>query len=152
MGERHHGIEQPAVVVPGAVGFSIAEQAPLHGLVDRNKPRAGLDQTSSQEDSLTINIGAVTLAQRYGLAWEGDHSLYEPAFNVRLGTYYFAEMMEMFGHDPLLALAAYNMGPYRVRRLLRQGRDPRPEYVDKVFLHYDAFYDDFRAAGIGWGG
>ncbi len=92
------------------------------------------------------------IAARYGLPWKGDESLFEPAYNVRLGTYYFAEMMEMFG-EPELALAAYNMGPYRVRRLLKQGHhDLRPDFVDHVFGHYDALYDRFRRSETGWGG
>jgi soluble lytic murein transglycosylase-like protein len=92
------------------------------------------------------------IAMRYGLPWKGDESLFEPAYNVRLGTYYFAEMMEMFG-EPELALAAYNMGPYRVRRLLRQGRyGLHPAFVHRVFGHYDALFDRFRRSETGWGG
>ena len=64
--------------------------------------------------------------------------------NVEVGTRYLENMIEMFGGDIELALAAYNGGPGRVRRLLREtggtsfadiiSRLPKEtrEYVPKV--------------------
>ena len=78
---------------------------------------------------------AADVAARHGLPWAGDRSLLDAPFNVRIGTRYLAEMLAMFDSREL-ALAAYNMGPYRVRRWLRRGRTPRPAYVDKVLAHY----------------
>lgn len=41
----------------------------------------------------------------------------DPAYNVRLGTTYFSRVWKMFGGNTELALAGYNGGPYRLKRL-----------------------------------
>jgi len=91
------------------------------------------------------------IAKRYGLPWAGDGTLLEPVHNVRLGTYYLAELIDMFG-EAELALAAYNMGPYRVRRILRQGSTPSRRFVDRVYEHYEVLQERFGNAETGWGG
>ncbi len=44
--------------------------------------------------------------------------LFEPAFNLKIGSKYFAGLLERFGGDAELALAAYNAGPRRVDQWL----------------------------------
>jgi soluble lytic murein transglycosylase len=56
------------------------------------------------------------LARRLGLAWS-TAKLDEPQFNLRLGTVYFRQVLEMFDDNLDLALAGYNGGPYRIKRL-----------------------------------
>jgi soluble lytic murein transglycosylase len=46
--------------------------------------------------------------------------LSEPDYSVRLGTKYFAQVLEMFDGDVELALAGYNGGPYRMKRWWRE--------------------------------
>ena len=41
--------------------------------------------------------------------------LYDPAYNVRIGCAYFADLLKSFDAQPELALAAYNAGDSRVR-------------------------------------
>ncbi|HOF17531.1 MAG TPA: lytic transglycosylase domain-containing protein [Phycisphaerae bacterium] len=48
-------------------------------------------------------------------ATAGD--LFEPDYNLRIGTAYLRMMVDRFGGDLNLALAAYNLGPTKVRRL-----------------------------------
>jgi soluble lytic murein transglycosylase len=50
------------------------------------------------------------------------NKLYDPDTNVRLGVRYFSRLLEKFGGDPELALAAYNAGGDRVTEW--QGRYP----------------------------
>lgn len=47
----------------------------------------------------------------------------DPVMSIRFGTYYFNKMMSEFNSIPL-ALAAYNAGPVRVRRWLKNDPDP----------------------------
>lgn len=56
------------------------------------------------------------VARRLGLRWSTAR-LREPSFNVRLGTAYFRQVLSMFDGDLELALAGYNGGPYRIKRL-----------------------------------
>ncbi len=60
---------------------------------------------------------AASLARR--LEWK-NHDVDDPAFNIEAGTYYLAYLIKRF-NDVSLALAAYNAGPGRIGRLVRQG-------------------------------
>ncbi|MEM7482293.1 MAG: transglycosylase SLT domain-containing protein [Acidobacteriota bacterium] len=62
------------------------------------------------------------VAGRLGLRWSRSR-LADPAFNVQLGTAYFREVLAMFDGNVELALAGYNGGPYRIKRLWRQSPD-----------------------------
>lgn len=77
---------------------------------------------------------AADVARRHNIPWAGAKTLLDPAANVQIGACYLGEMLEMFP-DPALAIAAYNMGPYRVRRLVARGHHPRPAYLVSVLKH-----------------
>ena len=47
--------------------------------------------------------------------------LFDPETNIRLGTAYVRDQIAAFDGDLLLALAAYNAGPRRVRSWLARG-------------------------------
>jgi soluble lytic murein transglycosylase len=59
------------------------------------------------------------LAGKAGLDYTHE-KLSDPAFNVRLGTTYFSQVMDMFDHNVELSLAGYNGGPYRIKRLWKE--------------------------------
>jgi len=51
---------------------------------------------------------------------EGQGDLFDPEYNIKIGTTYLRMMADRFDGDAWLVLAAYNMGPTRVRRLVRE--------------------------------
>ncbi|HEX2253713.1 MAG TPA: transglycosylase SLT domain-containing protein [Thermoanaerobaculia bacterium] len=55
--------------------------------------------------------------------------LYDPSFSIRLGTTYLSRVLRMFDGNVELALAGYNGGPNRIRRLWRE-EGPDPELDD----------------------
>ena len=61
------------------------------------------------------------VAGRLGLPFSRER-LNDPAYNVRLGTTYLAQLMRMFDGTEELALAGYNGGPYRMKRLWREAQ------------------------------
>lgn len=92
------------------------------------------------------------IAQRLGLGYALSR-LDDPAYNVRLGTTYFGQLLGMFDGRTELALAGYNGGPYRMKRLWRQAGPgaemdlfleslPVPEsrdYVKRVLVFADSY-------------
>ncbi|HEX5678159.1 MAG TPA: transglycosylase SLT domain-containing protein [Alcanivorax sp.] len=59
----------------------------------------------------------------------GNQQVMEPSTNVALGTRYLAELMARFNGNRVLALAAYNAGPYRVDDWLAEEEDAVPADV-----------------------
>ena len=82
------------------------------------------------------------VAQRHGIPWKGPRTLLDPAANVSIGACYLGEMFDMYS-DPALAITAYNLGPYRVQRLVARGHNPRPKYLLSVLERFQVFASEF---------
>ena len=106
---------------------------------------------------------AKELAQRMGLPFSNDR-LNDPSYSVQIGSRYFRQVLDMFDGNLELALAGYNAGPYRIRRLVRNaGSDLEIDrfleglsieesktYVKRVVLFsnsYQQLYPDLGTAG-----
>ena len=76
------------------------------------------------------------LSPRLGLEYKGRDSLYDPEYNVKLGTYYLHMMHRKFG-DIEKAIAAYNRGPTGLLRYLSQGKKLPCKYLEKVMAYYE---------------
>jgi soluble lytic murein transglycosylase-like protein len=85
---------------------------------------------------------AQDVAKRHGIPWHGQKTLLDPAANVAIGACYLGEMFDMYP-DPAHAISAYNMGPYRVQRMLDRGHSPRPKYLTSVLARYQVFSSQF---------
>lgn len=79
--------------------------------------------------------------------------LLKPDTNIHFGSYYLGQALKEFNDNPVLATAAYNAGPHRIRKWTpRQGEldadiwidtipfDETREYVRRV-MAYTVFYD-----------
>lgn len=71
-------------------------------------------------------------AQKLGLPYDFERLTADPEYNVMLGSAFFARMLDNFGGNHVLAVAAYNAGPGNVRKWLRANGDPRMPGVDIV--------------------
>ena len=58
--------------------------------------------------------------------------LFDPNYNLRLGTAYLDGLLKRFGGSYIMAVAAYNAGPHRVKRWVREFGDPRKSGTDVV--------------------
>ncbi|MDA0241655.1 MAG: lytic transglycosylase domain-containing protein, partial [Proteobacteria bacterium] len=56
----------------------------------------------------------------------------DPAYNINIGQAYLRELLEDFDGSYILALAAYNAGPGRVRRWIKAYGDPRQSNTDAI--------------------
>jgi soluble lytic murein transglycosylase len=68
---------------------------------------------------------AKAVAREAGLAYARGRLTSDPSYNVRLGGRYLQRQLDRHGGEPVLALAAYNAGPGRVREWLELNGDPR---------------------------
>jgi len=79
---------------------------------------------------------AESVAKRAGVDWQGPETLFDPVANVRLGVSYLDELVDRFG-DIEVALTAYNWGPTRIARRLREGGQLPVQYTDRVLGVYE---------------
>jgi len=83
-------------------------------------------------------IALADVQQRFGV---GGGNLFNPDYNLHVGTLYLSHMLERFDGDIPLALRAYHMGPTDVAR----GKDPGPQtraYVERVLELYNETNND----------
>ncbi|NNJ69643.1 MAG: lytic transglycosylase domain-containing protein [Boseongicola sp.] len=66
------------------------------------------------------------------IPYDGDRLLNDPAYNARIGTAYLDELMTMFDGNPVMVAAAYNAGPSRPLRWMRERGDPRRGQMDVI--------------------
>ncbi len=71
-------------------------------------------------------------AKKNNYKYKRNYLTSRPAYNVKIGSFYFKEMLDKFNGSYVLALAAYNAGPSRVNRWLRTYGDPRKNEIDPV--------------------
>lgn len=121
-------------------------------------------QESAMMPFVKSHVGAVGLMQvmpqtgqeiasQLQLSHFNSRQLLKPETNIHFGSYYLYQTLREFGNNPVLATAAYNAGPHRIRQWTpRQGEldadiwvdtipfDETREYVRRV-MAYSVFYD-----------
>jgi soluble lytic murein transglycosylase len=83
------------------------------------------------------------LCQRSGLKWKGELSLFEPAFNVQLGTLYLFELILKF-KDVKKAIMAYNVGENALKLRLKAGQKPPTYFVTQVLKKYKELKEKYE--------
>lgn len=117
------------------------------GLIEEYAEAAGLDtelvravvmaESSGHADAKS-NRGALGLMQITPITEKdvlqrnpdmkrGD--LFDPDYNLRVGTTYLGYLLRRFDGDEMLALTAYHMGPTRVRRIQREHQGITPDQI-----------------------
>ncbi|MFJ6023960.1 transglycosylase SLT domain-containing protein [Brevundimonas sp. NPDC092305] len=69
------------------------------------------------------------VARRLGMSYSAER-LWEPGYNMTLGSYHLGELMNNFGGSMLLATVGYNAGPARPPQWVARCGDPRAGTVD----------------------
>ena len=75
---------------------------------------------------------ARAVADYLEIRFSNDRLIADPAYNARIGTAYLDEMMALFDGNPVMVSAAYNAGPGRPLRWMRDYGDPLDGEVDVV--------------------
>jgi len=74
---------------------------------------------------------ASAVARRMGQPYSDDR-LWDPNYNMTLGSYHLGELLNNFGQSPLLAAVGYNAGPARPPQWTARCGDPRQAQVDPL--------------------
>lgn len=61
-----------------------------------------------------------------------DALTHNPSLNVKLGAAYVGDLLDRFNGSYVLAIAAYNAGPARIRRWIKDQGDPRSPEIDAI--------------------
>ncbi|KXJ56340.1 MAG: soluble lytic murein transglycosylase [Neptuniibacter pectenicola] len=72
-------------------------------------------------------------AQKHDVPYKKTSQLYDPETNITLGSAYLGDMLKRFDNNPAFAAAAYNAGPHRVKRWLKQrGELPLDVWIETI--------------------
>lgn len=74
---------------------------------------------------------AAMVARQLGMPYSADR-LWDPDYNMTLGSYHLGDLMNRFGGSMLLTTVAYNAGPARPPQWIARCGDPRGGQVDPV--------------------
>ncbi len=120
-----HGLAEFAEAVPPEIAMAIARQESELNAAARSPVGArGLMQVMpATAKKVAQGLGISYSEARLGADWQ---------YNARIGTAYLAQMLERFDGAVLLAAAAYNAGPSRAQRWIKDYGDPRLESVDAI--------------------
>ena len=119
----HYPVEENEILPKSAREFRL-DPGVLRGLVRQEsvfdsdaKSRAGAIGLTQLLPGTAEPLARSVLRVRYRRAF-----LYDPGVNARLGAAYFRQLLDRFGGNLHYALAAYNGGPTRMTRVLRDNR------------------------------
>ncbi len=85
---------------------------------------------------------ARAVAKRRGVAWRHEDQLFDPAYNVQLGTHYLFELVADF-QSVKRAIIAYNYGETAIRGRIRAGEKLPTFYLRRVEKHYRTLRKQF---------
>ena len=133
----YYPIEEGGFLPERAREFSL-DAAVLRGLVRQEsvfdakaRSRAGAMGLMQLMPATAQSLSRSVLRTRYRRAF-----LYDPGVNARLGAAYLRELIDRFDNSTLLALAAYNGGPTRIARLVRDNPGlPEDELFESIPLY-----------------
>jgi soluble lytic murein transglycosylase-like protein len=133
----YYPIEEGGFLPERAREFSL-DAAMLRGLVrqesvfDANaRSRAGAMGLMQLMPATAKGLSRSVLRARYRRDF-----LYDPGVNSKLGAAYFRKLLDQFDNSTLLALAAYNGGPTRIARLVRENPGlPEDELFESIPLY-----------------
>lgn len=131
------------IILPRAY-FPVSGMVPEAGLPVSRALALAIARRESEFDPVVISPAgarglmqvmpgtAQLMADKLGLPYQAGRLTSDPAYNVRMGTAYLAQLVEEFGPSVALVASGYNAGPGRPRRWLQEYGDPRQPSVDVV--------------------
>jgi soluble lytic murein transglycosylase len=88
-------------------------------------------------------------------------SLYNPAYNIKLGTYYLKQLLDTFNNNFVMVLSSYNAGPHNAKKWYEKNKQEEFDlfiedieftetrgYVKKVMGNYWSYQELCRFQGF----
>lgn len=76
--------------------------------------------------------------------FDKDRLTSDPEYNLSLGQAYLRQVLQRFNGSYILGLAAYNAGPHRAKRWIREYGDPRDPGIDPIDWIEQIPFDETR--------
>jgi soluble lytic murein transglycosylase len=114
----------PEITLPAAYSHNWAL---AHGITRQESSfdRAAVSHAGARGLMQLMPGTARETAGKVGLPYDFGRLTSDPAYNVMLGSSYFARLLDEWGGQAALAVASYNAGSGNVRRWVRENGDPR---------------------------
>ncbi|MBB5745837.1 transglycosylase SLT domain-containing protein [Brevundimonas variabilis] len=130
------GVLMPERMYPIRIPTRVAGAAPLEFTLAITRQESSFDpRARSSADArgmMQFLTGTASgVARRMGLPYSQDR-LWDPDYNMQLGSYHLQELTNNFGGSMLLATVGYNAGPARPPQWTARCGDPRGAQVDPV--------------------
>jgi soluble lytic murein transglycosylase len=114
-----------------------------------------IDAVSAADAHGLVQIVPATawqISRKYKIDYQNEFDLYMPQKNLLIGSYYMAELLKKYSGNKEAVLAAYNAGPSRSTRWLKEfdnsdtdlwieqiGIEQTRTYIKKVMFAYYAY-------------
>ncbi len=147
---QREGVARALVLAEAEHGLSVLMTLALIEQESRFHPRAQ-GPTGSLGLMQLQPVTAREVARIHGLAWQSDLTLFDPVQNVRLGLAYLAELRARFGSTDH-AMAAYNIGPGALDKLLKKRPLRHGPYLKKVHAHAETLREQYGQPETAIGG
>lgn len=133
---NQRGVVMPERMYPIRIPPSVPGAAPLEFTLAITRQESSFDpRARSHADARGmmqfLPATAQGVARRLGMTYSAER-LWDPDFNMSLGSYHLAELTNNFGGSMLLATVGYNAGPARPPQWTARCGDPRGAQVDPV--------------------
>lgn len=124
----------PVVPVPDLNHPFVPENAVVLAIIRQESgfDKSAISRANARGMMQLLPGTAKQVARALSLAYSRDKLTTDPQYNIRLGQAYLAQMLERFAGSAPLAFAAYNAGPHRVDRWLKQYGDPRTGQIEMI--------------------
>ncbi|MGA0545869.1 transglycosylase SLT domain-containing protein [Brevundimonas sp. VNH65] len=130
------GVLMPERMYPVRIPPSVPGAAPLEFTLAITRQESSFDpRARSHADARGmmqfLPSTASGVARRLGMPYSAER-LWDPDYNMTLGSYHLGELMNQFGGSMLLTTVGYNAGPGRPSQWIARCGDPRGGQVDPV--------------------